>query len=170
MAKLYELSEQYKRFNDYVNDALDNEDLTEDTLQMFIDTLDGIKDSIEVKVENIAKFLKNIESDIKAYKTEEERLATKRKYLTNKFEGIKEYTKNMLEFAKIDKVQAGTFSVRLQKNPPSIEILDETKIPKEYKIPQPDKVDTKTILAELKSGKEIAGVKLADEKKHLRIS
>ncbi|MNK84460.1 hypothetical protein D3C87_1043090 [compost metagenome] len=75
-----------------------------------------------------------------------------------------------MEVNKIDKVNAGLFKVRLQKNPPSLNILDERKIPDKYKIPQQPKVDTKTLLAEVKAGKVIEGVSLETEKKHLRIS
>ncbi|MNX98847.1 hypothetical protein D3C86_1312720 [compost metagenome] len=170
MSKLYELGEQYKAFNRFVDAAWDNEDLTEDDLQMYIETLESIEDEISNKVENIAKFMKNIEGDINAFKAEEERLAKKRKYLQNKYDGLKSYTQATLEVNKIDKVNAGLFKVRLQKNPPSLNILDERKIPDKYKIPQQPKVDTKTLLAEVKAGKVIEGVSLETEKKHLRIS
>lgn len=170
MAKLYELSEQYRKFNEYVDNALNEEDLIEDDLQMFIDTLDSIEDSIGDKVENIAKFLKNIEGDIKAYKAEEERLSKKRKYLQNKFDGLKKYTQDMLELAKIDKVKAGLFNVRLQKNPPSAEVINAALVPDKYKIPQDPKIDGKAILEALEKGEKIDGAKLVDDKKHIRIS
>jgi hypothetical protein len=170
MAKLYELAEQYRKFHEYVEAALESEELTEDDLQMFIDTLEGVEDSLEGKVENIVKFLKGIEGDIKSYKAEEQRLAKRRKYLENKFDGLKEYTQSVLELNGIDKVRAGTFNVRLQKNPPSVEVLDATKIPSQYKEPQPDKVLSKLILEDLKTGKEVEGVRLAEDKKHIRIS
>jgi predicted nuclease with TOPRIM domain len=170
MSKLYQLADQYLKFNEFVENALDSDGLTEDDLQMFVDTLDSIQDELEGKVENIAKFLKNIEGDIKAYKSEEERLEKKRKYLTNKFDGLKAYTLNMLEMAKIEKVKAGTFNVRLQKNNPSVFYIDETLIPAIYKTPQPDKISGTDILNDLKSGIVVAGARIADEKKHIRFS
>lgn len=170
MPKLYELTESYRKFNDYVNDALDSEDLTEDDIQLYIDSLDAIQDTIEIKVENIAKFMKNIEGDIAAYKEEEKRLAKKRKYLENKFDGLKSYTQSTLESAKIEKVKAGTFNVRLQNNPPSVEIIDNKVIPAAYREAQPDKILNKEILADLKDGKIIDGARIADVKRHLRIS
>jgi cell fate (sporulation/competence/biofilm development) regulator YmcA (YheA/YmcA/DUF963 family) len=170
MAKLYELAEQFRSFNEFVENALDSEDITEDDLQMYIDTLEGIQCNVEDKVENIVKFLKNIEGDIKAYKAEEERLAKKRKYLNNKFEGLKEYTKQTLEFAKIDKLKVGTFNVRLQKNNPSVAIVNELVIPESYRTPQPDKINNAEILVALKLGAIIEGAMLVDDKRHLRIS
>lgn len=83
---------------------------------------------------------------------------------------MKNYAQTMLETSGIQKVDAGLFKVRIQKNPPSVEIIDEKKIPDEYKIPQDPKIDSKKLLNDLKSGKEIEGAKIADEKYHLRIS
>lgn len=169
MAKLYELVGDYRKFNDYVDAAWDSEDLTEDDLEMFISTLDSIQDAIDVKVENTVKFLKNIEGDIKAFKEEEDRIAKRRKYLQNKFEGLKEYLRGTLDINGIDKVKAGTFNVALQKNPPSVFIHNENIIPVEYRQPQPDKILNTEILKALKNGEEVIGASIAPEKKHLRI-
>jgi hypothetical protein len=170
MPNLYQLTEQYRKFNEFIENALDSDNVTEDDLQVYIETLEAIQDSIENKVENIAKFLKNIEGDIAAYKAEEERLQKKRKYLENKLKGLKEYTQSVLEMNGFEKIKAGTFNVRLQKNPPSVEVIDEKKIPVQYREPQPDKILTKLILEDLKAGKVVEGARIADEKKHLRIS
>lgn len=170
MPKLYELSEKYNAFNQYMEDALDNiDELDEDTLSMFTDTLESIQDEIGDKVENIVKFLRNIEGDIESYKNEEQRLAKKRKYLENKYAGLKDYTQQMLEFANLDKVQAGLFKVSLRKSPPSVNVLDEKKIPDSYKIAQPMKLDKKTILSDLKLGKEIDGAAMTTDRKSLII-
>lgn len=167
--KLYELTDKYSAFNNYANDVLD-EEMTEEDIQMLIDNLESIEDLIENKVEATTKLMKNIEADIKIYKEEEERLAKRRKTLQNKFDGIKSYVQSMLEVSGINKVNAGVFSVRLQANPPSLNVFDESKIPDLYKVPQQPKVDGKMLLADVKSGKVIEGVNLITDKKHLRIS
>lgn len=170
MSKLYSLGEQYKTFNQFVDAALEGDEIAEDDLQMYIDTLEAIEDEIGNKVENIAKFLKNIQGDIKAFKEEEGRLKKKRGYLTNKYEGLKEYTQSVLELNKIDRVPAGTFDVKLQVSPPSVNIIDASKIPGKYKIEQEPKIDSKGLLADMKNGAKFEGVELIKDKKHLRIS
>ncbi|WP_029517974.1 siphovirus Gp157 family protein [Paenibacillus polymyxa] len=170
MSKLYELGNQYKVLNGYIDAAWDNDELTEDDLQLYVETLESIEDEFEHKVENIAKFMKNIEGDIKAFEEEEKRLAKKRKYLQNKYDGLKSYTQAVLEVNGIDKVSAGLFKVRLQNNPPSVSVLNEGLVPDTYKIPQPNKVDTKALLQALKQGEKINGVTLVTDKRHLRIS
>lgn len=167
--KLYELTDKYKVFNDYANDILEGE-ADEEDIQMLIDNLESIEDLIENKCENIAKMMKNIEVEIKSYKDEEERLAKRRKTIQNRYDGIKSYMQSMLELSGINKVNAGVFNVRIQNNPPSLNVLDESKIPNTYKIQQPDKIDTKTLLVDVKAGKEIDGVSLVTDKKHIRIS
>lgn len=169
MSKLYELASKYRKLNEYVEAAWDSEDLTEDDLEMFIETLDSIQDSIEIKVENTVKFLKNIEGDIKAFKEEEQRLSKRRKYLENKFDGLKEYMRGTLENYGIEKVKAGTFNVALQKNNPSVFIKDEKLIPNKYRQPQPDKILNNDILIALKNEEIVEGAEFAPEKKHLRI-
>jgi hypothetical protein len=52
--------------------------------QTFQDTLQAIEEVLEDKVENIGKFVRCLDADIEAIKTEEKRLADKRKALENK--------------------------------------------------------------------------------------
>ncbi|MFE6075669.1 siphovirus Gp157 family protein [Paenibacillus sp. NPDC057886] len=170
MSKLYALGEKYKTFNQFIDAALESDENAEDDLQMYIDTLEAIEDEFGNKVENIAKFLKNIQADIKAFKEEEDRLKKKRGYLTNKFEGLKSYTQSVLEVNKIDHVNAGTFKVKLQTSPPSVNIIDASKIPSKYKAEQEPKIDSKGLLADMKNGVKVEGVVLVSDKKHLRIS
>jgi len=170
MAKLYTLAENYLKLNQYIEDALDSDDLTDDDIQAFLDTLESVEDELADKVENICKLLKNVDGDILSYKAEEARLAKKRKYLENKVDGLKSFTQSMLEFAKVEKLKAGMFNVKLQNNNPSVFIEDETLIPAEYKVAQPDTINKKDILTDLKLGTVISGARLADEKKHIRFS
>lgn len=169
MPKLYELTDDYIKFVNYANAILENEDLTEEDLEMLVDTLDSISSAIEDKVENIVKFMKNLEGDIEAYKREEERLKKRRTVQENTYKRLKEYLQNMLEVSGMHKVDAGLFKVRIQKNNPSVEIVDEAKIPDEYKIPQEPKIDKKKLLNDLKNGSVVEGAKIAEVSYHLRI-
>jgi hypothetical protein len=171
MAKLYELTENYSHFHDFVENALNSDgEFEEEELQAFIDTLDSIQDTLESKIDNILKFLQSMDGDIKSFKSEESRLAKKRKTLENTYAGLREYTRIMLDMAKIDNMKTPLFSVRLQINNPSVFYANENLIPKAYRIKQPDKFDGTAILADLKLGKTIKGVRIADVKRHLRFS
>jgi hypothetical protein len=159
---LYELSSNYAQLVELVeNDEIE--------LDMIADTLESIEDSIEVKVENIAKLIKNLEGEIEVFKKEEERLSSRRKTKENKVKWLKNYLLTSLELTKKDKIQAGTFTVRKQKNPPSIVIKDKSKIPEKFLIPQEPKEDKKAILEALKNGEQVDGVELAETTYHVRI-
>lgn len=146
--KLYELTQAYNQVLDMA------EEIDKETL---VDTLASINESIQDKAENMAKLIKSIEVDTKALKEEEQRLADRRKSLESKVTSIKDYLQNQLEAAGIDKVKRPTLTVSIQNNPPSVSIEDENKIPSDYIIPQPSKIDKKSILQLLKEGVEIEG-------------
>lgn len=156
MSKLYELTGQYNKLWDMVNDEADMEALQ--------DTLEGLEGEITDKAESIAKLMKSIEADEQGIKGEEERLYARRKALENRRASIKEYLQQQLIGAGIDKVKGTMFTVSIQNNPPSVNIVDENLInPKYYNIPSPV-LDKKAILAELKNGIEVSGAELQQTK------
>jgi len=75
---LYELSLSFQE--------VQNMDLDPEVMK---DTLDSIGGTFENKAENMAKLIRNLESDRLAYKEEENRLKTKRQAVENKLEWLK---------------------------------------------------------------------------------
>lgn len=145
--KLYEITDAYL--------SLDEAEKTEDVIKV----LDGIKEEFDKKAENTVKVIRNFEADIQALRDEEKRLADKRKSLEKKKEDLKEYLYFNMERLKVRKVNAGLFDINIQKNPPSIKILDEATIPLKYKILTYD-LDKKMMKDDIKKGLEIKGVEL----------
>ena len=153
--KLYELTDNYMQLVEMA-DQLDEE--------TFLNTLESIQDSIEDKVENTAKVIKSIEADVQAIKEEEKRLKERRQALEKKIDNIKDYLKEQLEKAGIDKVKRPTITVSIQNNPPKAEIVDEKSIPLQFMIPQPAKVDKRAVLDKLKNGERVPGAALVQER------
>jgi len=164
MATLYEITGTMADLQALLEDeTVDNE--------MILDTLESMEVLLEEKMEGIAKYLKNLTAEAEMFKAEADRLAQRSKAIQNRVESLKTYAQNCLESAGIDKVKAGMFTVRLQKNPPSIRKTDELAVvPAKYLIPQEPKVDNKQMLADLKAGVEIEGFALETDKKHLRLA
>lgn len=94
--------------------------------------LENIDDEIETKADNIAKILRDFDGDIEALKSEEERLAKKRKAIENRQKHLKEYLQNAMLVLDKRKFKTDLFSFNIQKNAPSLKILDESKIPEDY--------------------------------------
>ena len=104
-------------------------DIEEEDLNSALET---INDEIETKADNIAKVLRDFDGDIEALKSEEERLAKKRKAIENRQKHLKEYLQNAMLVLDKRKFKTDLFSFNIQKNAPSLKILDESKIPEDY--------------------------------------
>lgn len=153
MPKLYELTGMYNQLWDLVED--EEMDLTQ--LEQAMQSVEG---EIQDKAENLAKIVKQIDGDVTTIKAEIDRLAAKKKALENKKDGIKTYLQQQLGIAGLDKVKTPLFTVAMQNNPPSVNVLDENLIPRQYFIPQDPILDKKGILAVLKEGLEVPGAEI----------
>lgn len=146
---LYELSQNYL--------AVQDMDLEPETLK---DTLDSIEETIEDKAENIAKWIRNLEADKKAFEEEEKRFKDKKQAADNRIKSLKQYLEDNMRLIGKTKFKAGVFSFAIQNNPPSVEVFDEALIPKQFLITQPVKIDRAGIKELLKAGEEVPGAEL----------
>ena len=153
MAKLYELAGIYNSLWALVED--EEMDLTQ--LEQAMQSVEG---DIQEKAEGMAKIVKQIDGDVVTIKAEMDRLAAKKKALENKKDGIKAYLEEQLGIAGMDKVKTPLFTVAMQNNPPSVNVLDEAQIPKQYYIPQDPVLDKKAVMAALKEGQEVPGAEI----------
>ena len=148
MAKLYELSTGYKNIEYLLENGEDNEELAA--------VLNSLGEEIEDKAENIAKLIKNYEADIEAFKTEENRIAERRRTLENDVKRLKEYLFNNMKLTGKTKFKKGTFSFNIAKNPASVEIVNQDIIPMDYR-ELVEVINKKDILQDLKNGKDVQG-------------
>ena len=142
MSSLYELKGQYLELLSMMEEGADEETIK--------DTLEGIEGEIEVKADNYARIIRQLESDANGLKTEIERMTDRKRALENHVS----YLKNNLQDAMIltgkEKFKTELFSFNIQSNPASVVIDDPTSIPAEFLIPQEPKVDKKSIKEYLK--------------------
>ncbi|MFO3716092.1 siphovirus Gp157 family protein [Anaerococcus cruorum] len=144
---LYEITEAYM--------ALDNLEPSEDIKHY----LEGISDEYDQKIENITYVIKNNEGDIDALAKEIKRLTDKRKALENKNKYLKDYMFDSMKIIGKDKVKAGTFDLRIQKNPRSVNIIDADLINEEY-FRVKTEIDKSKIKKALEEGLIIEGAEL----------
>lgn len=153
MASLYELTSDLRELQD-----IDFADAEESNIEVIKDI---IKSQIENKGTGIIAIIRNEESDIEGIKAEIKRLQDLKKSKENKIENLKKYTKECLEDADIKKVSTSLGNMTVRKNPASVDVLDESLIPSEYKREVVEvKVDKKAILADLKEGVVVEGAAL----------
>ena len=159
MAKLYEIATGYKNIEYILENGGGNEELAS--------VLNSLDEEIEDKAENIAKLIKNYESDIEAFKTEEKRIAERRRTLENVVKRLKEDLFNNMKLTNKTKFKKGTFSFNIAKNPASVEITNVDIISSDYKV-LTETLDKKAILQDLKNGKDIQGA-ILKQSESLRI-
>lgn len=150
MATLYEMTAQAKE----LYELLQAEEIDEQT---FLDTLEAI--GTDQKVEGYCQVLKELQADFEKFDAEEKRLAARKNTVKN---GIDRMKNSLLEFLKVSgqsKIEAGTFTVSLSKSE-ATKIIDESLIPTEFKISQPDKIDKTAIKNAIKSGTEVLGAEI----------
>ena len=150
---LYELSTNYLQIQEMIMEGAEGLE----------DTLESLNDAIEDKAVGYAKVIKNIEGQVLAIKEEEKRLAERRRSLESNIKRLKENLElSMLDTGK-KKIKTNLFTFNIQKNPPSVKILDEEAIPSDYLVKQKPKIDKKAIINDLKNGVEVEGVEIKQD-------
>lgn len=142
MASLYELKNEWLGLLDLMEMGADPE--------VVATTLEGLDAEIEVKADNYAKIIRQLESDINGMKAEIERLSDRKRALENHVAYLKGNLEDAMILTGKEKFRTELFSFGIQNNVPSVVIDDPTSIPSEFLIPQEPKVDKKAIKEYLK--------------------
>ena len=164
MANIYEITQDYLRIMEMASEPeLDPE--------MIADTFEAIDGELEIKAENYAKVMKNLEGDIAALKAEEERLSKKRKAIENNIKRMKLALQEAMEITGKTKFKTELFGFSIQKNAPSVVIdaADIRDIPEDYlKFKEPE-VDKTAIKNAINAGVDFEGLAHLEVSQSLRI-
>lgn len=149
------------------NEAVLSEELTDEEKTK---TLEILTDLLTQKSTDVIGLEKNIEWTIEAMKQEEERIKANRKALENKLERYKAYIENCMNKLETTKIETPRGTISIQKNPMSVEIVNEDIIPNKYKKQVVEtKIDKEAIKRDFKnSGELIEGVKFITDKTSVR--
>ena len=187
MESLYEMTKQFEElFNSYEaiadmqfapdgeggyldddGNPVDPAAVREEMAQAWFDTLDGMEIAIQEKAESVALYIKNLDYEIKAIKSEKSRLDARLKSKEKSCKNMLEYLKNCLEAAKLKKIETPRAAISIRNNPESVEITDEKSFIGwaqdnnddllRYKDPEVNKTAVKQLL---KAGEEVPFAKL----------
>ena len=154
MSSLFDISQRYIN----ILELCENPEITPEMLEEALQSMEG---ELTEKLENIVAFIRSLEGDVTVIDNEVARLQARKKTINNKISSLKDYMENCLRMLELRKVKTSLNTISIQKNPPSIEILDETLIPEEFKsVETVTKIDKKALLKAVKETGEIAGVSL----------
>ena len=121
--------------------------------KMIQDTMEGLDFEFEEKAEAYAKVVKTLEMDIAGLDEEIQRMTKRKATIKNNIDRLKRSLEGAMIATGKRKFKTPLFGFGIQKNPPSLNVLDESKIPEEFWIEQQPKLDKKAALAYVKENK-----------------
>lgn len=137
---------------------------TQDDLQTIADTIEAESYPLEVKAQNVAYAVKNLDATAAAIKQAEAEMAARRKSIESRAAQLREYTKTCMEVAGVTKIECAHFALTIKKNPAAVEIFEPGLVPAEFmKQPEPPPAapDKASIKAALQAGRDVPGALLA---------
>jgi uncharacterized protein YukJ len=134
---LYEIAQDVQALDDLIESTLFDEagtprEPTDEESAIIMAMICENEDAFKAKAENICKYRANLLAQADAYKKEEERLAKRRKTQERKAERLRIYLDIAMDIIKTDKLEAGVFRLRRQKNPPRVVVIREELIDAKY--------------------------------------
>lgn len=129
--KLYELTGQFQEAL-----TLAEQSTGEDDQNAWLDTLIGIEEELQTKLDGCAAVCKSLEAEAKALKTEEERIRFRRQSFENQVERLKAYMFEGMKAAGLSKSKGKLFTVAIQANPERV-VLDVEKpeqLPRQFQV------------------------------------
>lgn len=147
--RLYDLTIQQLQLLQMIEDGID-----------VLDTLEANQEAINDKAEGYAKIIKMVEGHVATHKEEIKRLQGNVQSFENNIKRMKENVFQSMNDLGVKKIDGQLFKFAIQRNPPSVEVLDDSEIPKGYFVQPAPTLDKKAVLEELKLGHEIPGVQL----------
>ncbi|OFN55971.1 hypothetical protein HMPREF2552_04510 [Staphylococcus sp. HMSC062E10] len=152
MSNLFELSTNYQQIYNLISEQ-ENELILKDTLA-------SINDALENKADSYVAIIKSLKADNKAIDEEIKRLRQRKSSNENGIKRLKESLQLAMEETGKEKFKTSLNSYSIAKNSPSLDVQDESLIPKQYYVEQKPKLNKTELLKAVKDGLEIKGVEL----------
>lgn len=154
--KLFEISDQYQQV---LEEAINVE--TGEINETALMKLDEIKENVEQKGIAVASCIKNLMAEQEAVKAARSAMAEREKRLEREVDWLKEYLRSNMERCAINEISCPLFVIKMRKNPASVDIKDESLVPREYiKEKTVTSIDKLKIHRDIVAGSQIPGVEL----------
>jgi Siphovirus Gp157 len=141
------------------------QDIDDETLH---DTLEGISELPDL-IKGLIRSSLDDEALIGALKERVEDMQARLSRFKDRFERKRELASWAMTSAEIAKIQTEDFTLSLRQGPPRLEVSDQDKVPPEYLVPQPPKVDRSGLINALKRGDVIPGTVLVEGQMHVTV-
>ncbi len=154
--RLYDLSSQYNKVNELLEES--------DDIELLQDTLDSLDDAFDMKVESIIKLFKSKCAERDAIDDEKKRLSERSARIDKQAEWLKTYVEDNMKAMNKTEVKSILFSIKLQSNPPKVLIADGVEINEKYLNTKITVTPNKALLKQaIDAGEVIEGVTVVQE-------
>ena len=101
--------------------------------QQYIADLGHALQSAKDKRDAIGRYLSHLENQVQAAKDEIKRLQDRKAEFEGSLERLKSYVVRVMQDTGAKKLEGSVVTLSLRKNPPAVEVADESAVPVEYK-------------------------------------
>lgn len=153
MANIYELTDDYLRILELMEDP-------ELDPQLLADTMEAVKGNYEEKIDGYAYCMQSVKDDIKTIDEAIKRLQSRKQTMENNARRMGEVVFQSMKATGNAKIKTAVHTVWIQKNPESVvmDVDDWKSVPEEY-LRQKDPEINKTAIKEaLKAGADLSGI------------
>lgn len=119
---IYNISANYRALFDTFDNA---EDLTDEEIEAYFDTLEGIEDEFDIKAENIACYIKSLKGDVDLIDEEIEALKRRKQVKENLINRLKKMLVENMQRIKKKKIDRPRAKLTLKNNAEQAHFTDE---------------------------------------------
>lgn len=164
MSRLFDIAENYRELFDTFDDC---DDLTDEQIEAYFDTLEGIEGEFAEKAENIACFIKELTVEADGLEAEAKAMAARARTKRNLIARLKNMLLENMQACGIKKIDRTRAKISLRKNAESVSIPNDAAL-----IPwllehaddclsyKPPEISKSRVKEALQSGREIPGAEL----------
>jgi hypothetical protein len=158
--KLYEIAGQYRQLAEKLADGDFDPTTIADTIEA-----SGLTDALQEKAQGVEMVARAAEMYLPAIDAEIERLKALKARRQRIAEGLREYVRMNMETAGIERIECPLFRITLKKNPPAVEVLDDSEVPLRFWVtpkPKPPerRIDKAAVKDAIKAGEDVPGCRL----------
>jgi hypothetical protein len=138
--------------------------------QTVADTLDSLSGELELKAQNVAMFVRNLEATVYAINEHTKAQQQRAKALEHRAEALRDYLQRCMEATGIEKIEGPGITIGFRKSS-AVVINEPGLIPDEYfRTPEPPPAapDKKAIADAIKAGKDVPGAHV-EQRRNLQI-
>jgi predicted nucleic acid-binding Zn-ribbon protein len=144
---------------DLMNQMMHTDD--PEVVAMFEDAIEEAGDNFREYIVQAMDIAANLKMSAEAIKLEIQRLQSLLTERNTRAERLENAVKRYMEMVDVKEVVTDLYTLKLRKNPPKVEILEEVVVPSEYKVEKVSfSIDKKAIADALKNGVPVDGARL----------